>query len=390
VTRVASGCKDEAEAAALTRTFEEQILTIPTGADRFHLHLTPDYSTTVLPGTNYHFFNKPLGLRHWMKEGLGFPENLSNYKDVVFIILDPDQIILRPFTTTDFGNDPTVRWSQGASQLHEDYVVTEGRPFSQEYRFGAYWVRDVNVDVQRVVQAALNATGSSADASDSSHLYHWTEEEVFQSYMGGPPYIAVPSDMYKIISTWSAVVAPVYELTRNHLSEMYAYSTAAAHVELPHTLAYSFMLSNPDIEEEGWEMVDELEPEQVCQHVSSDSSNPEDVAWRETLPHILHYCQPYALGPYFFSKHYLPNTLLTCEHPLMVDPAEEDTIVQKYNYSLLPDGTHNEISPVVRKRQAFFLCHLVARINEASVYWKEQHCKTEEANFRKDFAFPKR
>lgn len=392
VTRIASRCHDEASAKELQQVFDEQILTLPTAANRFHLHLTPDYSKTPLPGTDYKFFNKPFGLKHWMEEGLGFPENLPNYKDTIFIILDPDQILLRPFTTADFGLDPTTRWHQQATRLKKEYVVTEGRPLGQIYLFGADWVKDVNADVSRVVSAALKGNGiSSADVDpndkSSSHLHNWTAKEVYASYVAGPPYIAVASDMYPIVATWAAVVVPVYELTKNHLSEMYAYSTAAAHLQLPHQLAYSFMVSHPDVKDyEGWRVVDEMKPEQVCKHVSSDSAENWSLAGRSKLPHILHYCQRYALGPHVFFKYFIPDTLLTCGHPLLMDPTVEDDIVFKYNSSLTSHGQLIEMSPVRRQRHAFMICHGLAKINEVAAYWKKQHCKGGVANFDKVFS----
>ena len=122
-------------------------------------------------------------------------------------------------------------------------------------------------------------------------------------------------------------------------------------------------------------MVDALEPEQVCQHAISDGANPENVAWRFKLPHILHYCQRYYIGPYFFNKYKLPHDFLTCDHPLLLDPADDAGVVAlTYHSSVTPDGTVYELTPADRKRHAFFVCHMIAKINDAATFWKERHC----------------
>ena len=391
VTRVASGCAEGTEAAIqLKQVFREQIQTLPGAAGRFHLHLTPGYSTTALPGSNYKFFNKPFGLRHWMEEGLGFPENLPLHKDTIFIILDPDQLILRPFVTANYTNDAVAIMHGIAAENNEEFVVKEGRPFAQIYNFSASFIQDVNKNVSHVVRAALDATASTADPTDpqSSHLYSWTAKEVQQSYLAGTPYMAVTTDMYKIVKTWAAIVVPVYELTQNHLSEMFAYSAAAAHLQLPHQLVNTFMVGNPAVnKQEGWNTIDTVEPEHVCQHVQSNSTDPDNVAWTARLPHTLHYCQMYSLGPYFFFKYYLPDTFLSCEHPLLVDPVDEQGgIAASYNSSVAPDGKIKVMSSVNRKRHAFLLCHTISRLNDAATYWKEQHCQADAAaNFNKSF-----
>jgi len=93
-----------------------------------------------------------------------------------------------------------------------------------------------------------------------------------------------------------------------------------------------------------------------------------------------------------FSKYKLPKNFLECEHPLLVDPIDEDivgAIATKYNSSLTPNWQFNEIPPVERKRHAFFLCQVISKINDASSYFKEEHCSGQaKPNFEKTFVFP--
>jgi len=389
VTRVASGCT-EADAVTLQQVFVHQIKTLPTG-DRFHLHLTPDYSKTA--GIDFKFFNKPFGLLHWMEHAMDWPSTLDQYEDTIVVVMDPDQFLLRPFQV-DYSNDDTAEWHKVARDRTE-FIIKKGQPFGQYYGMGASWVREANKDIPKIVKAALNASQSTADPNDpsSSHLYQWTDWEVLQSYNAGPPYIAVASDLYQIVKMWAAVAVPVKELTDDHLSEMFAYSTGAAHAELPHTLAYSFMISSPANHDEGWGEIDAAAPEEVCQHVRSDiHTDPAAAAWAARVPQVLHYCQRYFLGPYFFSKYKLPNDFLSCDKPLLKDPLDHEGpigFVTLYNSSVTPNNQLNLLQPRDVKRHAFSLCYIITIMNEALTYWKQHHCSAEDnPNFSKEFLFP--
>jgi peptidyl serine alpha-galactosyltransferase len=388
VTRVASGCPDDAASSAMQAAFRSQILQSMPGSN-FHLHLTPDYSKTVLPGVNYKFFNKPHGLHHWMKEGLGFPNTLEQHRDTIFVILDPDQFILRPFQV-DYRDDPTAAWHPPSIEHGPPLFIEEGRPFAQLYGFGGTFVKKLQSNATHIVAAALNANSSSSSAINptnpsSSMLHRWTAQDAASYYAAGPPYIAVATDMWKIVSTWAAVVGPVYEVTREHLSEMFAYSAAAAHLNLKHVLSYSFMVSDPTMgRKEGFEAWIDAAP-------SSDMCKTEhDSAAVAQMPQILHYCQRYFLGPYFFSKYKLPKNFLDCDQPLLVDPvtAENTTdIAPRYDSSVTPNGENNPLPDMLmRKRHMFFICQMIHKMNAAATYFKQQHCGGN-ANYSKVWHF---
>jgi hypothetical protein len=59
----------------------------------------------MVPYVTYTAFNKPMGALHWMEHSLNMPQSLSKYSETMFVILDPDQIVLRPFTKFDFTSD---------------------------------------------------------------------------------------------------------------------------------------------------------------------------------------------------------------------------------------------------------------------------------------------
>jgi hypothetical protein len=138
----------------------------------------------------------------------------------------------------------------------------------------ADWINSVNTDVQRVIDSAWNATKDNlaftTTMKTSSHLYNWTTSDVWRSYIAGPPYIATGLNMYQIAVVWAAVAVPVYGLTTNPISEMYAYSTAASHLYLPHDLAYNFMISNGGADYlEGWNTIEDMAPKDICQYTNT-------------------------------------------------------------------------------------------------------------------------
>jgi peptidyl serine alpha-galactosyltransferase len=406
VTRVASGCDTKHDEEVLQSVFEKEVQQgIPTGTDRFHLHITPDYSNTMVPGKTYKFFNKPCGLLHWMEHKLGMPQTLKEYSDTLFIIMDPDQFIGRPFTSNDF-NRPTVvdltsrkkYWHTAVPKPNpndilsvqgidpNDFIVRDGYPMAQMYMFGSNFVDKIKKDLDGIVHAADSKMQQNSAfqhlvsrVKNQSPLHNLTNNDADNYYVAGPPYIALGGDMYRIVAVWAAVVVKVYEACdQEFLSEMFAYSTAAALLDIPHLLGYNFMVSEPGVNiQEGWNDIDTIPKEKICSHAIHNSADPQNVQWHEQYyPYVIHYCQRFYLGPYFFNKYRLPHTFLTCNHPLYLDPTMVDgSIVDMYDSAETPDHTvYSSIPMPVRQRQALLLCSVVGSLNDAATYWKEQNC----------------
>merc|ERR1712194_184857 len=99
---------------------------------------------------------------------------------------------------------------------------------------------------------------------------------------------------------------------------MFSYSWAAAHLNLPHQQGHSLMVSAHF--EEGFHLFKRnknITSNQMCL-----GNIPNDFK-----PHILHYCQRYAIGKYVLGKHRLPQTFVghsditkVCESPLLAVP----------------------------------------------------------------------
>jgi hypothetical protein len=350
-------------------------------SNRFHLHTTPNYSR-VLKGADYNFFNKPFGLRHWMQESLGFP-NKTNNDETVFIILDPDQLIVRPFVQ-DYAEQAELWYPQNQPSRHT--AVTRGHPMAQLYGFGVGWMPRVNMSA--LFTSSNNDNETFVLRSNENDKNLWNPATVRQSFVAGPPYMAVGRDMYNIVNTWATIAVPVYQQTKDHLSEMFAYVVAAVHQGLKHQLATSFMVSSVVMgPSEGWKWIDDA-------WATAANNNNNNNIILQTQPHLLHYCQRYHLGQvpgpipgpaWFFSKYQLPKEFFSCGHALLKEP--EYGISRMYNSSVTLDGTFHNISVDQRPRMAYMLREITVRLNDASVYYKQHHCDASTANLNRNFVF---
>jgi hypothetical protein len=214
VTRIASGCTPK-EAEELKQVFQEQITPM---SDRFHLHLTPDFME-IKPGMKYKFANKPHGLKHWLEHALGYP-NSNTHDDDIVILLDPDQMLLRPLTSNF--ESSVVDWKPTRDRKKAITRVEHGFPAGQLYGFGAQWKTKVNV---------AHVAGPNSPIEDV------TLQEARDHYPLGPPYMATAKDMYKIAEKWCEFLPKVHDNYPHLLAEMFAYSLAAAHNRLPHQVS---------------------------------------------------------------------------------------------------------------------------------------------------------
>lgn len=127
-----------------------------------------------------------------MENALGYPDSRA-HDNTIIILLDPDQILLRPFTN-DFTHS-SERW-----RLKDDRVqlkVEHGSPFSQQYGYGIQWKRKVTPT--KVFQG-------------ETPISNMTDKEAMDFYSGmGPPYVATGKDMYTIVNTWASIVPRVHD-----------------------------------------------------------------------------------------------------------------------------------------------------------------------------------
>jgi hypothetical protein len=373
VTRIASGC-NATEAVVIQEWFTHYIQ--PQSPHRFHLHLTPHFSSVKDKNgqqKDYKFFNKPFGLLHWMEHSpqLKFDATKRRQKfsdkvlnDVV-ILIDPDMAILRPITA-DFSNlQENLLSEKRRTRLQElgmtDMKVGVGRPFAQGYGFGAQWgpaAKSINV----ASIAGADSPAVKVDIADGRLLYP-----------AGPPYLVAVKDMYPIAQKWTEFVPKVYEQHSHLLAEMFAFSMAAAHLELPFTLMDSLMVSDVEANGEGWPLIDTAAAENVCL-TAQYKSRP--------LPNVLHYCQRYMMGTdWFFSKRKLPMDMYDCQTPLFAEPPSD--LAAAYDYRHAPGGHKIQVSTTEAKRHAFALCSVYGLLNKAATFYKQQACPADQMNLEK-------
>ena len=111
-------------------------------------------------------------MRHWLQNALGFPDDPTD-EDSIVILLDPDQLILRPFTNNDFSN---TGWKFIPKGEEPRTHIEHGKPMGQMYGFGLQW-KD-KIDMKLVLP------------NEHSPIDDMDRDEARAGYIVGPPYVA--------------------------------------------------------------------------------------------------------------------------------------------------------------------------------------------------------
>jgi hypothetical protein len=147
----------------------------------------------------------------------------------------------------------------------------------------------------------------------------------------------------------------------------YAYCIAAAHIQLPHTLIDSLMISSAGVGGEGWKYIQSIPISETC----SFASNPDHTV--RPIPTLLHYCQRYIVDDestnshYFWSKRKIPHGIFTCDHPLLMEPPMD--------LWLGSEGVVDHHPTEKEKMNAFMVCALTKFTNDAMIFFKDHHCE---------------
>jgi|AntRauTorckE5430_2_1112549.scaffolds.fasta_scaffold03231_3 hypothetical protein len=364
VTRIASGCTDE-DAIAAQKWHKEHITDVM--GTQFILHLTPHFSGVKdkdgkIVG-DYKFFNKPFGLKYWLEHGIGFEDEESKLlkrEDDVVILIDPDMVLLRPITG-DFSNDRDVVLGKRNAE-NRKLKVEQGQPFAQKYGMGTQW-RTFNLKEI----AGPDSPAIKVDQRDGGTYYP-----------AGPPYIGTVRDMYAISEKWTEFVPKVHKEYPYLLAEMYAFCIAAAHLELPFQLIDSLMISNVGAGGEGWPMVDKLPHEELCT-IARKADHAE-----HPIPSLIHYCQRYTIGEWFFSKRKMKKDFFECEASLMQEPPSN--IVLETDFKHPPGGARTDLDTKMGQREGFMVCSIIGALNDAARFFKTNHCDAGNTNMELNLA----
>jgi hypothetical protein len=126
------------------------------------------------------FWNKPLGIRYWFDHGLHYADHADLYDDTIFILMDPDQFLWRPFTHTFLQHD--VVWSPGP-RLHT--TVAHGHPMAQRYSYLRFTHKRLFNTTYRL--AMYHYSRAAVRASPIRKL---SKKDLTAHYLAGPPYLA--------------------------------------------------------------------------------------------------------------------------------------------------------------------------------------------------------
>ena len=268
-----------------------------------------------------------------------------------------DMGLLRPLTR-DFTSDDNTVFTRNRREHILARTVGPGKPFAQAYGFGVQW-------------AKLNLTKITGTADSPAAKIE--RQEGLLHYPVGPPYLATVTDMFSIAQKWTEFVPRVHEQYPYLLAEMFAFCIAAAHLELPHQLVSSLMVSDTEIsgDSEGWPLIDSIPDDQVCDQARGLVQYPPQTT---KVPNVVHMCQRYGLGSeWFFSKRAIPtDSLYGCETPLYAEPPSDLTLV---DYKIMPPKFERKtLHKGEPKRMAFMICYLYRLVNEAAAFYKANAC----------------
>lgn len=192
VTRIVTGCKAEEE-EEVRRHFDGHVAPL---SDGFRLYFTPDFSE--LNKGNYQttkYFNKPFGVRSWLESAVGFPDVSQETRDSIFVIMDPDMILMKPLVNS-FSPKDVFRFPRGlevnltSDEAPSEIHVRHGTPFAARYGYGSSWLSGIKQNLTHVVGA--DSPVHSLSAQDANAFYSI-----------GPPYIATGKDLYEMVLAWA-------------------------------------------------------------------------------------------------------------------------------------------------------------------------------------------
>lgn len=342
ITRIASGCTMEQQ-EKLRRRYDTHDLA------GLRVHFAPK-SLNMKNNEYYKYFNKPSGLQHFLENDPRLQE------DEVFALFDPDMILMQPFPAHPDALRDGLRTFRAGDIRNAPVGTTDGHPFGQRYGIGNVWLK-------------FNRTYVCGEDSPCVTDYSSSDgEKVAAAFSVGPPYVATRRDMLKIARSWVDFCPRLYEEFAGLLTEMYAYSMAAAHNRLPHFMVENWMVSDSGAIE-GWETIDKhVDKSWTCDANVLDAP----VEWApDTSPVILHYCQRYVTGDdVIWSKHRVPHDSFECHSPLLAVPPEDSTAREP-----ALDADSKKQSSRAYLRNSFMACYALHAMNDALRRFKDRNCK---------------
>jgi hypothetical protein len=203
--------------------------------------VTVYFSPATPQAKTFPWFNKAWSFDHWLKHQA--PD------ESIIAIVDPDQWFVRKLTNDPKDADavlpPVLKpcplckgAGAGVSEkvvkslnTYGVNVVKRGHPVSQIYGLGGK-------------MATFDLAAICGKESDCDKV---TDQLSMDFYQVGPPYIMHRDDFLKVIPKWWEFMPATFKQDPHEISvDMYAYTMACAHYDLPHAVLRDYMVSDAD------------------------------------------------------------------------------------------------------------------------------------------------
>jgi len=306
VTRIASGCTPEQEAA-----IRHSVSHLP---QRCRVHFAPNTEVRDVKGSIYKYANKPLGMMHWLMHAEPPVPTTAT-----IALIDPDFFFLRPLWHDSFDSPKKYIATGSAQSTPVPKRIKKGTMIAQQYGIGgAPWTKKPSNKPGKKAWALKEYFTNELNRPNSPALHRdITESTAGTWYSIGAPYIALASDWLPLAANWTSLMPMAVERNFGNLAEMYAMVIATADLNIRPARIDNMMVSNVGSGGEGWPWVDKLPMDKAC-----DPSILTDPKY--SLPIFLHYCQTYRINSVIdhshggeaanmiFSKYQVPDEILKC------------------------------------------------------------------------------
>lgn len=351
MTQILSGCSAEQKAA---------ILREPTVYPDFRRHFTPAYSPHPVPGVDdaYTPYNKPFALRHFLLHAS------PPVREPIIALIDADMVFFRKLEVNT-GRSVTQYYRGSRDPATVNDSVVDGLALAHDWSnyLGDGWYAPDYADRLAAVCGDQPCAKVTAD-------------EAREAFVGtGPPYVMTRGDMARMVDDYCDFVVKGRQVADDWMTEMYAYTLAAANRGIVHTPLTNLGVTHPTVDagdHEYWRFVDGDNTPNPC-------ADQVAVVVPDDPPVSVHYCQQYGFVEgdegHFFYKYDVPESLTDCDSPLLKVPPASD-----WDELLLrePDTETRR-----RKRhEVWFACSMAKIVNQAALQYKQRSCPAGYNTFR--------
>lgn len=384
ITQILSGCTPEQQ----ERILREE----PALYHDFRRHFTPAYSPHPVPNVtdNYTPYNKPFALRHFLHHA----EPPVTQRAIA--LLDGDTVFFKKLTVNT-GADMRRYFRPIGDDWNDtqavDDSVEDGVAIAQDWLnyLGTGWLAKNKADKL----AALCA----GDAECVRALLDTPEAVAREHFAGpGPPYVMTRNDAVRMVDDYCGFLVKMRESDRGWMTEMYAYTVAAARHGIKHKLFTHLGITHPSMDSNGredWTFLSDGSARaeaEAAEPVAMQNPCEDDAAvvLPQDAPVSVHYCQMYgfvdgrgnesdhhAFG-HFFYKYSLPEGIMQCDSELLkVPPATDWSELPFRNWTAkFADKSDREMAVARRKKyhELWFACSMTKVVNQAVVRYKRRTC----------------